>query len=471
MTEFLIYNGKVAVLLAVFYLFYRLLMERETFHRLNRAVLLLSVLASYILPACIFTTHQIVTVSASLTGYQQIDMTPIQTNTQNYWPIILFAVYLIGVSARLLYSVVSTFRLHHFISLCEKHPQKDGTMIAVCNQNIAPFSWWNTIVLSRSDFETHDAALIAHEETHIHSYHSVDILLMEILLALQWFNPAAWLVKRDLRSVHEYEADASVLAHGIDAHHYLTLLMDRSSASTPYTLANSISQKALKGRFLMMARKHSSPHHVFRLLYILIIIGCTLALNARTIKEVRIIQTPRSVKGFASDLNRNPIVGVQVSVKGKQDRIVSDHNGEYYINACDGDTIVWNYQGDSAIYELKGTDNYVAFVADLTDDQQRHQRAFRSTMANYQDQSATKYIKVSGLVLDEQGQPITGAVVKVHDLPQRTISDFDGCFALSIPQGSTLDVMYGGMGTCSFSNLSSSMNLKVTLFKDSPEIK
>ena len=60
MTAFLIYNGKVAVLLAVFYLFYRLLMERETFHRLNRTVLLLSVLASYILPACIITTHQII---------------------------------------------------------------------------------------------------------------------------------------------------------------------------------------------------------------------------------------------------------------------------------------------------------------------------------------------------------------------------------------------------------------------------
>ena len=82
MTGLLLYIGKVAVLLAVFCLFYRLLMERETFHRLNRAVLLLSVLASFILPACIITSHQVVTVSASQIGYQQTEVAPIQTSTQ-----------------------------------------------------------------------------------------------------------------------------------------------------------------------------------------------------------------------------------------------------------------------------------------------------------------------------------------------------------------------------------------------------
>ena len=472
MSELLIYNGKVAVLLAVFYLFYRLLMERETFHRLNRAVLLLSVLASYILPVCIITTHQIVRMTVPLVEASHAEIATIQTSTQAYWPTVLLAVYLFGLAAKLLYTILSTIRLHRFISHCEQHLQKDGTTIAVSEQNLAPFSWWNTIVLSRADYEAHDPALLAHEQAHIKSYHSVDILLMEMVVALQWFNPAAWLMRRDLRTVHEYEADEAVLACGIDTHHYLSLLMERANATNRYALTNGISQKVLRSRFQMMARHRSKPSHIFRLLYVLPVIGCALALNARTITDIKYLPATRTVKGYANDQNANPISGVLVSVKGKKESTVSDKNGEYYVNAADGDTIVWTYQGDSTILKLQPDYNYVTLHQDLTEKQQRQQQTLRETVTNEQQNLSTSaQIPISGIVLDDQGQPIVGAIVKVHDHTLGTITDFDGCFSLDIPQGSTIDVMYIGMETCSFTNLNEPANFKIRLPKDNSDIK
>ena len=455
MSEFLIYNGKVAILLAVFYLFYRLLMERETFHRLNRAVLLLSVLASYILPACIITTHQIVRMTAPLAEARDTEIATIQTSTHTSWPTVLSTVYLIGFAAKILHTILSTIYLHRFISLCEQHLQKDRTTIAVSEQNLAPFSWWNTIVLSRDDYETHDPALLAHEQAHIKSYHSVDILLMELVVALQWFNPAAWLMRRDLCTVHEYEADEAVLACGIDTHHYLSLLMERANATSRYALTNGISQKALRSRFLMMARHRSKPSHIFRLLYVLPVIGCALALNAQTVTDIRYLPATRTVKGYANDQNNNQIADVLVSVKGKEQSTVSDRNGEYYVNAADGDTIVWTDHGETELYQLKDTDNYVALVHELPEAEQTVQ--------------TSKKVSVSGIVVDEQGEPIVGAVIKVRGQTLGTVSDYDGEFSIPVLQGSTIEVMYVGFGTESFICQEDMSNLNITLIKDNSD--
>ena len=397
MTGLLLYIGKVAVLLAVFCLFYRLLMERETFHRLNRAVLLLSVLASFILPVCIITSHQVVTVSASQIGYQQTEVTPMQTSAQAYWPAILLLVYLAGITAKLLYTILSTIRLRRFIAQCEQHPQKDGTVIAVSEQDLAPFSWWNTIVLSRADYEAHDPALLAHEQAHIGSYHSIDILLMELVVALQWFNPAAWLMARDLRTVHEYEADEAVLARGIDTHHYLSLLMERANTSPRYALTNGISQKTLKSRFLMMARHRSKPSHIFRLLYALPIICCALALNARTVTDIK------------------------------------------YLPA----------QTNESLEEKPLAEKNPASVT-LPETRHHRQQVIRRDIAKEQEAlAASELVAVSGYVTDEQGDPIIGAAIKVHDHTLGTVSDFDGHFSINIPKGAVLDIMYIGVATVS----------------------
>ena len=155
-TAFLLYIGKVAILLAVFYLFYRLLMERETFHRFNRAILLLSVLIAFILPLCEITLHKtVVAASTSASGSNVAAGVVSDSPSATYGnPLLwLFVIYLAGVVLKLLHTAISIYRLNKLINQCEQHPQADGTTIAVCAQNIAPFSWWNTIVFSRRDYQ------------------------------------------------------------------------------------------------------------------------------------------------------------------------------------------------------------------------------------------------------------------------------------------------------------------------------
>lgn len=413
MTAFLFYIGKVAILLVVFYLFYRLLMERETFHRLNRTIILLSVLASFILPLCIITTHEVIQVPESTSKvHEAVTAT---TQEQAFWPVLLLAIYLVGVVVKLGHTILCTCKLVRFINSCEIHPQKDGTSIAVSNQDIAPFSWWNTIVVSRRDFEQHDAALLAHEKVHICSYHSLDILLMELVTALQWFNPAVWLIGSELRSVHEYEADATVLSHGIDIHQYLSLLMERANLYGGYSITNHISQKQLKGRFLMMARRHSSPSRVFKVLFLLPIIIGTLAINARTVIDIEIVKQAPVVKPKVSQQEQQPVV---------KERPVQKV------------------------------------------DKLQQQVASQEKVTNQEKVSVPNDARISGTVLDEDGTPIVGAVIMLRDSNLGTITDFDGKFSYPFPIGSTIDVMYVGMGTCSVNIKADMAPLKITLIKE-----
>ena len=410
MMAFLFYIGKVAILLAVFYLFYRLLMERETFHRLNRAIILLSVLASFILPLCVITTHETIQMPESANRISEA--TTVQVVEQAFWPLILLTIYLIGMVAKLCHTVLCTCKLIRFINSCEIHPQNDGTSIAVSSQDIAPFSWWNTIVVSRRDFDQHNAALLAHEKVHICSYHSLDILLMEFVTAVQWFNPAVWLLGSELRSVHEYEADATVLANGTDIHQYLSLLMERANLYGGYSITNHISQKQLKGRFLMMARRHSSPSRVFKVLFLLPIIIGTLAINARTIVDIEVVSQAPVVK---------PKVHHQIQQLAVEEQPVQK----------------------------------------VTKQKQQQQ-----PVSSEEDTSAQKEITVSGTVVDEDGSPIVGAVIGIRGSKQGLITDFDGKFSLTVPQGTTIDVMFVGVATQSIKVKQNMSNITITLNKE-----
>lgn len=411
-TAFLLYIGKVAILLAVFYLFYRLLMERETFHRFNRAILLLSVLIAFILPLCEITLHKtVLAASTSASGANVASGAVLDSPSATYGnPLLwLFVIYLVGVVLKLLHTAISIYRLNKLISQCEQHPQADGTTIAVCAQNIAPFSWWNTIVFSRRDYQLQDSALLVHERAHINSYHSFDLLLMELAIALQWFNPAIWLTGRELRAVHEYEADASVLSGGVDAHHYLNLLMDRANAKLECKLANAISQQTLKNRFQMMARHRSKPSRLLKVLYLLPVVAITLALNAQTIIHY---QAPEPAPSHPVAYT----ILTQVPQEVSPAPVVEPHK------------------------------------------QQSTQKT--------EPQPETALLTISGTVVDEEGNPLLGTAVKEHDGATGTITDFDGKFSLKVPKGTVVDFLNIGVATVSIQVKRDMANQKIILKKD-----
>jgi TonB family protein len=292
MLEFLIYDLKVAVLIAVFYMFYRLLLARETFHRVNRIVLLLTALASFVLPLCIITMHRTVVMNASVlveSGMWNVerDLSAAEYSLSSFLLPLFSILFIIGVVATLAHTLWSLFRIVNLIKHSEQHPQEDGTIVCVTgNAELSPFSWMHYIVMNRSDYETQDAAILAHERGHIRLRHSWDLLLVDTLTALQWFNPAIWMLRSDLRAIHEYEADGAVLSQGINARQYQYLLITKAAGIGGYSLVNGISHSTLKNRISMMTNKTSKSSHLLKLLALLPIVGIALALNAETVTDV-----------------------------------------------------------------------------------------------------------------------------------------------------------------------------------------
>lgn len=290
MIEFLTYDLKVAVLLAVFYMFYRLFLSRETFHRVNRIVLLLTSVASFLLPLCVITMHETVTMEMPQMTLDDLDVyvadVPLQEPQTPLWQILLPILFVIGMLVTLGHTLWSLFRIVSLISKSEKHPQDDGTIICVTgNTDMPPFSWMVFIVMNRSDFEEANAAILTHERGHIRLHHSWDLLLVDTLTSLQWFNPAIWMLRSDLRAIHEYEADGVVLSKGINARQYQYLLITKAGGIGGYSLVNGISHSTLKNRITMMTNKTSKSSHLLKLLALLPIVGVALALNAETVND------------------------------------------------------------------------------------------------------------------------------------------------------------------------------------------
>ena len=295
MIDFLIYDLKVAGLIVVFYMFYRLLLSKETFHRVNRIVLLATAVASFILPLCVITMHKTVTLNAVPSvsvGDVQTELATVES-TVPLWQQAAIILYIIGVLAVLSYIVASVWKVVMLINRSEKHPLKDGITLCVTgNAALAPFSWMHYIVMNRSDYEQQDAAILAHERGHIRLHHSWDVLLVDTLTALQWFNPAMWMLRQDLRAIHEYEADGAVLSQGINARQYQYLLITKAASIGGYSIANGITHSTLKNRIHMMLHKKSQGSHLLKLLALLPIVGTALALNAETVTDV-VYQQPQ----------------------------------------------------------------------------------------------------------------------------------------------------------------------------------
>ena len=288
MTEFLIYQGKTAVILAVFYMFYRLLLSKETFHRFNRIILLGTAALSFVLPLCVITIHEVVMIPAVQSAPQMLESATIGTMaavaevSEPIWPYVICAVFAIGALGVLLMAVVSIAKVICIIRSGEHHTLESSETLVITDAEIAPFSWMKYIVLSREDYENGYSQILTHEKAHIALKHSWDVLFVDMITALQWFNPAMWMLKADLRAIHEFEADDAVLRSGADVKEYQYLLIRKAVSKSGYSVANSFNHSTLKARITMMSNKKSSRKGAWKALYVLPLVGISLAATAET---------------------------------------------------------------------------------------------------------------------------------------------------------------------------------------------
>ena len=385
MHNFLIYDLKVAVCIVVFYMFYRLLLSKETFHRVNRIVLLSTAVLSFILPLCVITMHETVVVQRIpqvVVGDIEASVLAEPVSTIPLWQWTAMLLYIVGAVLMLCKTFWSIGKVVLLIRRSEQHPLTDGVIVCVTgNTALTPFSWMHYIVMNRSDYDLQDAAILAHERGHIRMHHSYDVVLVDILTALQWFNPAMWMLRADLRAIHEYEADAAVLSQGINARQYQYLLITKATGIGGYSIANGISHSTLKNRITMMLHKKSQASRLLKLLALLPIVGTALALNAETVTDVVYDQPQKNpvaqpastisqpmglnevvvierapavqqdtktytIRGVVKDKEKkDAIVGAVIRISGSTKGTVTDRNGEFSLEAKKGDRIEVMYVG------------------------------------------------------------------------------------------------------------------------------
>ena len=283
MYALMIYSLKVGACLAVFYLFFKLLLSRETFHRLNRIVVLAAMVLSFILPFCVITIYRELPAAPEMPAAEQLFEASAEPQPEPFpWDKAAALVFLTGAGATLLWTFGSVFGVIRMIRRGRRERLADGTVLVRIGRSVTPFSWYRYIVLSENDLAEKGDAIVLHEKAHLRLRHSVDLLLTDLAGCLQWFNPAMWLLCRELRAIHEYEADEAVLDSGVDAKHYQLLLIRKAAGGRWYSVANSFNHSKLKNRITMMLRKRSSRWAGARVLFLLPLTGLALGAFART---------------------------------------------------------------------------------------------------------------------------------------------------------------------------------------------
>lgn len=280
MITLLIYSIKSALVLALLYLPYTLMLRQESFFRMNRITLLTILMLAMVLPMVdipsLATPEQPVVYEMQhriMLMTQEAEMTTkslAATTRTISWLGILAIVYIIGVILALLIRLWQLFKIGQIIRGGCLWTDKSGKATIYCHiDDVAPFSWMRSIVISEKDYKPYGREILLHEKAHILNLHSMDILFLTLVEAVQWWNPIAYLLGRSLRDVHEYQADDYVLHQGISLHNYQELLVKKALANTSYAFANNFNHSLIKKRIYMMNHPKSNPWLRSKVLYIL----------------------------------------------------------------------------------------------------------------------------------------------------------------------------------------------------------
>ena len=295
MATFIIYIIRWAVCLTLLYSLFGLFLKRETLHGINRIVLLLVLIASMVLPFVQVSTKEanIVTQGREMIEYHITHaQNPLSENVEHIPPenpdngvtyhalpiseeanayiLIAVAIYLAGLIIcwlRYFWQMTALLLMIHR----SKRIKIEGVpshVHVVTNPSVkAPCSWMRWIILNPADVNTR--AIIKHELAHIRLGHSWDMLLCELTCRMLWFVPFAWMLRQDLRDVHEYQADRRVLQGGIRDEEYQLLLIKKATSTGLQPVVNAFNQSPIKRRFKMMYRKPSRRWVALKAAYLL----------------------------------------------------------------------------------------------------------------------------------------------------------------------------------------------------------
>ena len=274
------YIIKSAMALALLYACIIPLLEKETFHRLNRILILGCLIMSFAIPLVHFTGGTNPTVDMVRQAVQLPEVLingDAKEQSVWSWADITTCIYIIGVVAIFLMTVVQTVRLTKQLRQCEHITDNRGNTIVLTDCATSPFCLFHYIVMSRDDYANNRSFILTHEQEHIRLRHYIDLIILQVATIIQWFNPFVWLIGKNLKAIHEFEVDEAVLNKGIDATQYQKFLVVKAVGNRLQPFANNLNKESLKRRIIMMNQKRSNRWMMLKAL--LVIPVATLAVS------------------------------------------------------------------------------------------------------------------------------------------------------------------------------------------------
>ena len=266
------YVIKSAMALALLYTCIIPLLEKETFHRLNRILILGCLIMSFAIPLVHFTGGTNPTVDMVRQAVQLPEVLingDAKEQSVWSWADIMTYIYIIGAVAIFTMTVVQTVRLTKQLRQCEHITDNRGNTIVLTDCATSPFCLFHYIVMSRDDYANNRNYILTHEQEHIRLGHCIDLVILQVATIIQWFNPFVWLIGKNLKAIHEFEVDEAVLNKGIDATQYQQFLVIKAVGNRLQPFANNLNKESLKRRIIMMNQKKSNRWMMLKALFII----------------------------------------------------------------------------------------------------------------------------------------------------------------------------------------------------------
>ncbi|WP_397364638.1 M56 family metallopeptidase [Olleya sp. R77988] len=281
-----------ACLLALL-LFYKIALEPLSIHKFKRVYLLVAVIVAAIIPFITFIKY--VDPTFTFPNYDANSITPppffvadaiVEEESISFLPTILWSVYLIGVSLFLIRFCINLFSI---VSKIKKHTKvKSNRFVNVLMEQLEiPHTFFNFIFLNKTKFENNQipAEVLLHEQTHAKQKHSLDIIIIELLQVVFWFNPLLYWLKKEVKLNHEFLADQNVIKQGVDTKTYQNILLQFSSNQQELALVNAINYSSIKKRFTLM-KTHTSKKAVWLRSLLLLPLLAILLFSFSQTKEI-----------------------------------------------------------------------------------------------------------------------------------------------------------------------------------------
>lgn len=339
------YSIASGIVLACLYLAYRLTMSNERQFTLNRVTLYLIYIVSFLSVAGYDWIGRLSRSAAPVAATViDIDLAGISSGvveeSQPLWLSIVLAVYAFGIcvaAARFLWSLA---KIAGIIRKGKVVADYEGyRLIVVADNKVAPFSCMGYMVISEKDYNSGKESIITHELTHLHGHHWIDLMIANVIAIFQWFNPAAWLMIEEFKTVHEYEADDSVIRSGADITQYQYLLIEKAVGERLPSPANSLNHSKLKKRVTMM---YKSKPRTMRRMASLAILPALLAgvaiVNSSAVASV--ISDTENASMFPQELAVvNAPVAVETAIVDDSADKVTNFSADSEISAVENESV------------------------------------------------------------------------------------------------------------------------------------